>query len=214
MEIFSSLLDLLLHLDQHLLAMTQDYGTWVYLILFLIVFAETGLVIMPFLPGDSLLFVAGTLAASGALNIETMAILLAAASFSGDNINYWIGRYLGPKVFTRKDSRLLNRVYLEKTHAFYEHHGGKTILFARFLPIIRTFAPFVAGVGSMTYRRFLLYSACGSAAWIATFVGGGYYFGNLPIVKQNLTAFVLLIIVATVLPGFITFIRHKLRSPS
>lgn len=211
MEIISGFFDLLAHLDQHLLALLQNYGDWVYLILFLIIFCETGLVVAPFLPGDSLLFVTGTLAATGALNVQGVAVLLMAASFSGDNSNYWIGRYLGPKVLRKEQSRFFNRSYLEKTQRFYEKHGGKTILMARFIPIIRTFAPFVAGIGRMRYLRFVLYSLGGSVFWISFFVFGGFYFGNVPLVKQNLTAFIFLIIFISILPGIVEFIRNWTR---
>ena len=211
MEVISGIFDLLTHLDQHLLSLLHNYGGWIYLILFLIIFCETGLVVTPFLPGDSLLFVTGTLAATGALNVQGVAALLMAASFSGDNTNYWIGRCLGPKVFRKEQSRFFNRNYLEKTQRFYEKHGGKTVLVARFIPIIRTFAPFVAGVGRMRYLRFVLYSLGGSVFWISFFVFGGYYFGNVPLVKQNLTAFIILIIFVSILPGVIEFLRSRRR---
>ncbi|MGH8750854.1 MAG: DedA family protein [Burkholderiales bacterium] len=204
-------LDLLLHLDQHLLVLIRDYGGWIYLILFLIIFCETGLVVTPFLPGDSLLFVTGTLAATGALNVNGVAALLIAAAFSGDNTNYWIGRFIGPKVFQRQQSRFFNPAHLARTHRFYEKHGGKTIIFARFVPIIRTFAPFVAGIGRMHYPRFLVFSLCGGLFWISFFVYGGYYFGNLPVVKENLTAFIIAIIFISILPGMIEFFRSRRR---
>jgi membrane-associated protein len=210
-EVISSFFNLLTHLDQHLLLLLQDYGGWVYLILFLIIFCETGLVVTPFLPGDSLLFVTGTLAATGALNVQGVALLLMAASFSGDNTNYWIGRYLGPKVFRKEQSRFFNHYYLEKTRSFYDKHGGKTILIARFIPIIRTFAPFVAGIGRMRYLRFVLYSLGGSVFWISFFVFGGFYFGNVPLVKQNLTAFIILIIFVSILPGAVGYLRSRVR---
>lgn len=211
MEVISSFFDLLTHLDQHLLSLLQSHGGWVYLILFLIIYCETGLVVTPFLPGDSLLFVTGTLAATGALNVQGVAVLLMAASFSGDNTNYWIGRYLGPKVLRKEQSRFFNRSYLEKTQRFYEKHGGKTILVARFIPIIRTFAPFVAGIGRMRYLRFVLYSLGGSVFWISFFVFGGFYFGNVPLVKQNLTAFIILIIFVSILPGVVGYLRSRAR---
>lgn len=211
MEAISSFFGLLTHLDQHLLSLLQNYGGWIYLILFLIIFCETGLVVTPFLPGDSLLFVTGTLAATGALNVQGVALLLMAASFSGDNSNYWIGRYLGPKVLRKEQSRFFNRSYLEKTQRFYEKHGGKTILVARFIPFIRTFAPFIAGIGRMRYLRFVLYSLGGSVFWISFFVFGGFYFGNVPLVKQNLTAFIVLIIFASILPGIVEFLRNRTR---
>lgn len=211
MELVTAFLDLVLHLDQHLIWLIQNYGAWIYLILFLVIFCETGLVVTPFLPGDSLLFVAGTLAATGALDLAQIVGWLWLAAFSGDNTNYWIGRFTGPRVFRGEGSRLLNRAYLEKTHAFYERHGGKTIIFARFAPILRTFAPFVAGIGRMAYRRFLAYSALGSLAWIGSFSLGGFYFGNLPFVQQNLTLVIAAIIVASLMPGVIEYLRHRAR---
>lgn len=209
MEYLSLFIDIVLHLDQHLTLIIQNYGAWVYLILFLIIFCETGLVITPFLPGDSLLFVAGTLAAAGGMEIQILFPLLVAASFLGDNTNYWVGRFAGPKVFSRQQSRFLNQAYLEKTHAFYEKHGGKTIIFARFLPIIRTFAPFVAGIGRMHYFHFALFSFIGSISWISFFVLSGYFFGNIPVVKQNLTLVMLGIIFISILPGIIRFWQHR-----
>ena len=212
MEFLTAFIDVVLHLDQHLSLIIQNYGEWVYLVLFLIIFCETGLVVTPFLPGDSLLFVAGTLAAAGGMQIEVLYVLLVAAAFSGDNTNYWIGRFVGPKVFSEQRSRLLNRRHLERAHVFYEKHGGKTIIFARFIPIIRTFAPFVAGIGKMTYRHFVLYSLFGGLFWIGFFVLGGYFFGNIPIVKQNLTLVMLGIIFLSVLPGMVKYWQHRTRS--
>lgn len=209
MELITVFIDFVLHLDQHLTLIIQNYGAWVYLVLFLIIFCETGLVVTPFLPGDSLLFVAGTLAAAGGMDIQILMALLIAASFLGDNTNYWIGRAVGPKVFSKQKSRLLNREYLNKAHAFYEKHGGKAIIFARFLPIIRTFAPFVAGIGRMAYQRFLAFSIVGSISWISFFVLGGYFFGNIPAVKQNLTLVMLGIIFISILPGIIKFWQHR-----
>jgi membrane-associated protein len=212
LEIFTTLFDILLHLDQHLIWLIQNHGDWVYLLLFLIIFCETGLVVAPFLPGDSLLFVAGAIAASGAMDVQWLAALLMLAAFSGDNTNYWIGRYFGPRIFNRPDSRFLNRAHLEVTRNFYQKHGGKTVIFARFLPIIRTFAPFVAGVGRMSYPHFMAYSAFGSIFWISFFVFGGFYFGNVPVVKDNLTVFIFGIIVISVFPAMIQFIRNWLGS--
>lgn len=212
MEFLTAFIDVVLHLDQHLSLIIQNYGEWVYLVLFLIIFCETGLVVTPFLPGDSLLFVAGTLAEAGGMQIEVLYVLLVAAAFSGDNTNYWIGRFVGPKVFSEQRSRLLNRRHLERAHVFYEKHGGKTIIFARFIPIIRTFAPFVAGIGKMTYRHFVLYSLFGGLFWIGFFVLGGYFFGNIPIVKQNLTLVMLGIIFLSVLPGMVKYWQHRTRS--
>ena len=205
----AAFIDIILHLDAHLLALTQQYGVWVYAILFLIIYSETGLVIAPFLPGDSLLFVAGALCGMGALQLEWLAPLLILAAFSGDNTNYWIGRLVGIRLLKRASARLIRREHLDKTHAFYEKHGGKTVILARFLPIIRTFAPFVAGIGMMRYRKFVLFSALGSLAWISSFTMGGYLFGNIPVIKNNLTLMTLGIIVISLLPGLREFIRHR-----
>ena len=211
MELIALLVDIFLHLDRYLGTFLHDYGLWVYLLLFVIIFAETGFVVTPFLPGDSLLFVAGTLAAAGGgLNVEWLIPLLIAASFGGDNTNYWIGHHIGPRVFRRNGSRLLNHEYLDRTHAFYDRHGGKTILLARFLPILRTFAPFVAGVGRMPYARFLGFSFAGSVLWIGLFVLAGYFFGHLPVVRKNLTLVMLGIIIISILPGAIAWLRHRL----
>ncbi len=204
-------MDVLLHLDKYLLVLTQSYGIWIYLILFLIIFCETGLVVAPFLPGDSMLFVAGTLASGGAMDVNLLIAVLVLAAFSGDNTNYWIGRFVGPKVFSHEKSRFFNHEHLERTHAFYEKHGGKTVVFSRFLPIIRTFAPFVAGVGSMSYRRFMLYSFAGGVSWIGFFIYCGYFFGNAPIVKQNLSIFIMGIVLLTILPGAFGLLRQKLK---
>lgn len=208
------MLDLLLHLDTHLLALTQQYGEWIYAILFAIIFCETGLVVTPFLPGDSLLFVAGALCGMGALQMEMVIPLLILAAFCGDNTNYWIGRLVGMRLLSGGwTSRFIKREHLDRTHAFYEKHGGKTILFARFLPIIRTFAPFVAGIGLMRYRLFVLYSALGSFAWIVSLTLAGYLFGNIPLVKNNLTLIVLGIMAVTLLPVFMEVIRQRKRLP-
>ncbi len=212
MELLTTFIDLVLHLDTHLMVLVQDYGVWVYAILFLIIFAETGLVVAPFLPGDSLLFVAGALCGLGALQLEWLAPLLMIAAFSGDNTNYWIGRLIGLRVIERLNGRLIKREHIDKTHAFYEKHGGKTILFARFMPIIRTFAPFVAGIGMMRYQLFMLYSALGSLAWIGSLTLAGYFFGNIPVVKDNLTLIILFVILLSFLPALLQFARHKLKS--
>ena len=209
MELIAQLVDIFLHLDNYLGAFLNDYGLWVYALLFAIIFAETGFVVTPFLPGDSLLFVAGTLAATGGLDVQWLIPMLIAASFGGDNTNYWIGHHLGPRVFRRNGSRLLNHEYLDRTHAFYDRHGGKTILLARFLPILRTFAPFVAGVGRMPYARFLAFSFAGSLLWIGLFVLAGYFFGHLPVVRKNLTLVMLGIIIISILPGAIAWLRHR-----
>ena len=211
MEILTGFIDIVLHLDVHLQRLVADYGTWIYLILFLIIFCETGLVVTPFLPGDSLLFVAGTVAAGGAMDVHTLFLVLAAASFSGDNTNYWIGRYIGPRIFTRKGSLLFNPAHLERTSRFYEKYGGKTVLIARFVPIVRTFAPFVAGIGRMAYARFLAYSFAGAILWIGSLTYAGYFFGNLPIVRDNLSIVIIAIVVISIMPGVIEFLRSRRR---
>jgi membrane-associated protein len=210
MDLLKELFDFILHIDRHLIDLCAQYGMWVYGILFLIVFCETGFVVTPFLPGDSLLFAVGSLAAIQALRLDAAIPLLIAAALTGDNVNYWVGRYLGPRVFSA-ESRFLNKVYLDRTRHFYERHGRKTVVIARFLPIIRTFAPFVAGVGSMLYPRFLTFSILGATLWVALFVLAGYFFGNIPVVKQNFTLVILTIIVVSVLPSIIEVVRMKLR---
>ncbi|MCL4457505.1 MAG: DedA family protein [Nitrospirae bacterium] len=212
MELIAYFIDIFIHLDKHLSLIIQNYGTITYLILFLIIFCETGLVVTPFLPGDSLLFAAGTFAAIGALDVTKTFILLSIAAVAGDTVNYWIGNFIGPKVFHKEDVRFLNKKHLEKTHQFYERYGGKTIIIARFIPIIRTFAPFVAGIGSMTYGRFLSYNIIGGILWIAVCVFAGYFFGNIPIVKQNFSVVILAIILVSIMPGIIEFIRHRYRT--
>ena len=208
LDLLNVFIDIILHLDAHLLMLTQQYGIWIYAILFLIIYCETGLVIAPFLPGDSLLFVAGTLCGMGALQLEWLAPLLMLAAFGGDNTNYWIGRLIGLRLLKRMNG-LIKREHLDKTHTFYEKHGGKTILFARFLPIIRTFAPFVAGIGLMRYRLFVLFSALGSFVWIGSLTVAGYLFGNIPAVKNNLTLIIVGIIVFSLLPALSELIRHR-----
>jgi len=212
MEWIAYLIDLFLHLDQYLNVIIRDYGLWTYLILFVIIFIETGLVVTPFLPGDSLLFAAGTFAAGGALNPLYLFGLLSIAAVAGDTVNYWVGNLVGPKVFHREDSPFFKKEYLDRTHDFYERHGGKTIIIARFIPIIRTFAPFVAGIGAMTYLRFISYNIVGGIAWIAAFVYVGYFFGNLPMVKRNFTLVIMAIIFISVLPGIYEFIRQRMES--
>ncbi len=179
------IIDIALHLDRYLSAIIQQYGLWTYAILFVVIFIETGFVVMPFLPGDSLLFAAGTFAALKALKIGWLIVALSAAAIIGDTVNYWVGHHLGPKVFSRKDARFLKKEYLERTHAFYEKHGGKTIIIARFVPIIRSFAPFVAGVGRMSYGRFLAFNVIGGIGWVVLLTGAGYFFGSIPLVKNN-----------------------------
>ena len=205
------LLDFILHVDDHLLEFITNYGVWIYGILFLIIFVETGLVVMPFLPGDSLLFAAGALAAStGAMDPWVLIPLLFLAAVLGDTLNYHIGKYIGPRVF-EIESRFINKKHLHATQKFFEKHGGKTIIFARFVPFARTFAPFVAGAGSMNYKYFLTYNVIGAFCWIASFITLGYLFGNMPIVKDNFTHLIFGIIILSVLPGVIGFIRQKLK---
>lgn len=209
MELLTQFIDLFLHLDKHLTVVTADYGASVYLILFLIVFCETGLVIMPLLPGDSLLFAAGALASLGELNIWTLCISLTVAAILGDTINYHIGKMIGPKIFSKKDSRFFKKKHLEKTQAFYEKHGGKTIIIARFMPIIRTFAPFVAGIGTMSYSRFIQYNIVGALLWVFGFIFLGYGFGQYEFVKKNFSLVIIAIIILSILPGIIEFIKAK-----
>jgi membrane-associated protein len=211
MELITTFIEFFLHLDKHLNVVIQSYGLWTYLILFVIIFCETGLVVTPILPGDSLLFAAGTFAALGSLRVEVLFVLLSVAAVAGDTVNYWAGYAVGPKIFHRERVRFLNKEYLDRTHLFYERHGGKTIIIARFMPIIRTFAPFVAGIGSMTYARFIAYNVLGGVAWIGLFVFGGYHFGNIPLVKQNFTFVILAIIFISILPGVIEFVRQRYR---
>ena len=211
MEFLTHLVDAVLHLDAHLLELVQKYGVWTYAILTVVVFLETGVVVTPFLPGDSLLFAAGALAATGGLDVGILWVLLTAAAIFGDTANYWIGHALGPRAFT-SHSRFLKREHLEKTHAFYEKHGGKTIIFARFMPIVRTFAPFVAGIGRMSYRRFIAYNIGGGILWTTLFIFGGYFFGNIPAVKDNFTLVILAIIVLSIAPGVFEFVRARRRS--
>ena len=210
METLTKLIDLFVHLDRYLGAVIEDYGTWTYLILFAILFCETGLVITPFLPGDSLLFAAGTFAARGSLDVVWLTVLLSAAAILGDTVNYWAGSYVGPRAFSGQ-IRFLRRDYLDRTQRFYERHGGKTIIIARFVPIIRTFAPFVAGIGAMNYTRFLAYNVVGGIAWVVTFVCGGFFFGNLKAVRDNFTLVVLAIILISVMPVLVELIRARLR---
>jgi membrane-associated protein len=214
MDWLRSIVGFILHLEKYLDKVLATLGPWTYVALFLIVFCETGLVVTPFLPGDSLLFAVGALTASRegsppALRLEFVLPLLTLAAILGDTVNYWIGYRLGPRVFHRDDVRFLNRRHLERTHAFYRKHGGKTIVLARFIPIIRTFAPFVAGIGAMTYPRFLGYNILGGTAWVAIFVLGGHFFGNLPVVKRNFTLVILAIIALSLVPPVIEMLRHR-----
>ena len=209
MEILSQFIWMLGHVKETLEMLVTNYGAWTYMVLFLVIFCETGLVVTPFLPGDSLLFIIGAFCGAGSLDLGVTVGLLTAAAIMGDNTNYWIGRTAGPAVFRREDSRLLNKKHLEKTHAFYEKHGGKTIVIARFMPIVRTFAPFVAGIGKMTYARFLSYSVGGGILWIGGLIGLGYLVGDLPIVKAHFNKVIYLIILLSILPGIIEFMKAR-----
>jgi len=209
MDLIQGAVDVFLHLDQHLADVIQRYGPHAYTLLFLIVFLETGLVVTPFLPGDSLLFAAGSFAALGALRFWPLFFLLSAAAIMGDTVNYAIGAYLGPRVFHYQRSRLFNPEHLRKTHEFYERYGGKTIIIARFVPIIRTFAPFVAGIGKMSYARFLSYNVTGGVLWVAVCLSAGYFFGNLPLVKKNFSLVILAIIAISLLPAVVEYLKHR-----
>jgi membrane-associated protein len=213
MDLLRGIVDLFLHLDDHLSEVITRYGGWTHLILFLIVFAETGLVVTPFLPGDSLLFAAGTFAALGALDVRMIVVLLIVAAIVGDTVNYWVGAWIGPRAFSGR-VRWLRQDYLDRTHAFYEKHGGKTIILARFVPIIRTFAPFVAGVGAMSYGKFITYNVVGAVLWVGLFVLGGYYFGNIPVVRQNFTLVILAIIALSVMPIAIEALKARRSRPA
>ena len=210
MELLFSGWDLIVHLDQHLAVLLQQYGAWVYLLLFAIIFCETGLVVTPFLPGDSLLFIAGALAAGGGIDVHLLALVLVAAGVLGNTVNYSVGRFIGPKVFQWEDSRFFNKRALERAHAFYEKHGGKTIIITRFVPVLRTFAPFVAGIARMTYLNFTAYNVAGALAWVLLLLYAGYWFGNVPFVKENLTWVILGIIAVSLLPLAFEYLRHRL----
>lgn len=211
MELIRFVVDFILHIDVHLAELVAQYGIWIYAILFLILFCETGLVVTPFLPGDSLLFVAGALAAlpGNDLNVHTMVALMVVAAILGDAVNYTIGRLFGDKLFSNSNSKIFRRSYLNKTHEFYERHGGKTIILARFVPIVRTFAPFVAGMGKMSYRHFALYNVAGGLLWVLLFTYAGYFFGNLPAVQENLKLLIVAIILLSIMPGVIEVWRHR-----
>lgn len=209
MEYLAYFIDIVLHLDKHLAMLVQQYGQWIYVILFVIIFSETGFVVTPFLPGDSLLFVAGALAAVGGMDLGVLIAVLMAAAILGNTLNYQIGRYLGPKVFHWEQSRFFNRAALDKTHAFYEKHGGKTLVISRFLPLFRTFAPFVAGIGAMTYARFTFFNLIGGITWVGSLTLAGYLFGNLPWIQKNLTLVILAIIAISLVPLFIGWLQHR-----
>lgn len=211
MDLLTLIVDFILHVDVHLQELMNNYGLWVYGILFLIIFSETGLVVTPFLPGDSLLFAAGALTVGSAMDVNVLALVLIAAAVLGNITNYTIGHFFGAKLFNNPDSKIFRRDYLDKTHAFFDKHGGKTIIITRFLPIVRTFAPFVAGMGAMTYKRFMAFNIVGGILWVCSFVYAGYLFGNMPIVRQNFTLLVMGIIVFSILPIVIETVRHRLK---
>ena len=214
MELIAYFIDIVLHLDKHLAVMVQQYGVWIYAILFAIIFSETGFVVTPFLPGDSLLFVAGALAALGGMDIMILIAVLLAAAALGNTLNYQIGRYLGPKVFQWENSRFFNKAALMKTHLFYETHGGKTLVISRFLPLFRTFAPFVAGIGAMTWARFTFFNLIGAFGWVVSLTLAGYFFGNLPWVQRNLSAVIIGIIAISMIPVVIGWWQHRKESAS
>jgi len=209
MDIIIYFIDFFIHLDKYLPQIIQGFGIWAYVIMFMVIFCETGLVVTPILPGDSLLFALGAFAAQGALSIEMLLISLCVAAVAGDTVNYSIGNFLGPKVFHYQDTRFFKKEYLVRTHQFYEKHGGKTIIIARFVPIVRTFAPFVAGIGAMKYFRFITYNIVGGIAWVCLFLLGGYFFGGIPAVKRNFTLVIMAIIVISVLPGVFEYWRQR-----
>ena len=209
MELVNKIIDVALHLDKYLSAIIQQYGLWTYAILFVVIFIETGFVVVPFLPGDSLLFAAGTFAALKAFKVGWLILVLAAAAVLGDTVNYWIGHYVGPKVFSKEKARFFKKEHLDRTHAFYEKHGGKTIIIARFVPIIRSFAPFVAGIGRMSYGRFIAYNVVGGVGWVALLVGAGYFFGNIPVVRKNFSLAILAIIAISTVPVVTEYLRHR-----
>ncbi|AUZ04500.1 SNARE-associated Golgi protein [Vitreoscilla sp. C1] len=210
MDFFYFIIDFILHIDEHLTQLSAQYGVWIYAILFAIIFCETGLVVMPLLPGDSLLFAAGSIAAIGGMNIHLMVLLLIIAAILGDAVNFTIGKYFGEKLFSNPNSKIFKQSHLQKTQDFYTKHGGKTIIIARFMPIVRTFAPFVAGMGRMHYGQFFLYNVIGAVLWVVGFSYLGYFFGNMQIVKDNLSLVLIAIIVLSVLPAVIEIVRHKM----
>ena len=213
MEFLSKIIDFIIHLDTHLSDLIQTYGLWTYLILFVVIFCETGLVVTPFLPGDSLIFAAGTFAARGDLKVGWLFLVLAAAAVIGDTVNYWIGKIIGPKIFHKEKTRFFKKEYLDRTHKFYEKYGAETIIIARFVPIIRTFAPFVAGIGRMTYLKFISYNVIGGVGWVAIFTFGGYFFGNIPFVKNNFSIVIIAIILISLVPAVLEFLKHRKKRP-
>jgi len=214
MNFISKLIDIVLHLDKYLGALIQSNGTWTYAILFVVIFCETGLVVTPFLPGDSLLFAAGAFAAKGMLKPWWLFLILAAAAILGDTVNYWIGRVVGPKVFHKEKVRFFKKEYLDRTHQFYEKYGPETIIIARFVPIVRTFAPFVAGIGRMTYGKFIVYNVVGGVGWVALFVFGGYFFGNIPFIQKRFSLVIIAIILISLVPAVVEFLKHRRKKPA
>ena len=212
MEILGAAWEIAVHLDTHLAQFVAEHGAWVYALLFTIIFIETGLVVWPFLPGDSLLFVTGAIAAAGGMDIATVMAVLVAAALSGDNVNYGIGRWIGPRIFKFEKSRWFNPAHLKRAHAFYERHGGKTIILARFLPIVRTYVPFVAGIGAMPYARYIGFCVAGALLWVGSLCTVGYFFGNLPVVKNNLSTVIVLIVLVSITPGLAAWIKARRRS--
>ncbi|MGE5328220.1 MAG: DedA family protein [Deltaproteobacteria bacterium] len=209
MDLIINFFDFVMNLDENLIELVKNYGVWTYLLLFMIVFCETGLIVTPFLPGDSMIFVIGALSARGELNLAAITVALTLAAMLGDTVNYHIGKYVSPKIFRKKNVRFLNKEYLMRAHDFYERHGGKTIIIARFIPIIRTFAPFVAGMGRMTYWWFISYNIIGAVMWVVLFITGGYFFGNMSVVKENFTLVIFAIIFVSLLPGVVAFLNSK-----
>src|SRR3990172_3857415 len=209
MDLINKFISIIFHLDKHLNWLIGEFGIWTYLVLFLIIFCETGLVVTPILPGDSMLFAVGAIISTGALSLKWTLLLLTAAAILGDTVNYWIGNYIGPKAFHNEKSRFFSKKHLETTHNFYKKHGGVTIIIARFIPIIRTFAPFVAGIGQMSYSRFLLYNICGGILWINMLVLAGYFFGKIPFVKKNFSLVIIAIIIISIIPGIVEYFRQR-----
>ncbi len=211
MNIIETFIDFVINLDKYLGVLIQIFGSWTYLVLFVIIFCETGLVVFPFFPGDSLIFLCGAFAAVGSFNLELLFVILSLAAIIGDTINYWIGHFLGPKVFKKENARFFKKKYLDDTEKFYEKHGAITIILARFIPIIRTFAPFVAGIGKMSYGKFLTYNIVGGIGWVAIFLLGGYFFGTIPVVKENMTLVIYSIIAISLLPSAVKVIQHSIK---
>jgi len=212
--LIAKIIDIALHLDRYLSAIIQHYGLWTYGILFVVIFIETGLVVMPFLPGDPLLFAAGTFAALKALNIGWLMALLAAAAIIGDTVNYWVGHALGPRIFRKEGSRVFRKEYLDRTHAFFEKYGGKTIIIARFVPIVRSFAPLVAGIGRMSYGRFIAFNVVGGVGWVVLLTGAGYFFGRIPVVRENFSLVILAILIISTIPAATEALRHRKKKPA